>query len=54
LKITAPPSFLTMIAPKARRKRKTQKQKRKKKPGMLYNTEIKTLFYQALNKPYLI
>ena len=47
-------SFLTMIAPKARRKRKTQKQKRKKKPGMLYNTEIKTLFYQASNKPYLI
>lgn len=47
LKITAPPSFLTMIAPKARRKRKTQKQKRKKKPEMLYNTEIKTLFYQV-------
>lgn len=47
-------SFLTMIAPKARRKRKTQKQKRKKKPEMLYNTEIKTLFYQASNKPYLI
>ena len=27
---------------------------KKKKPGMLYNTEIKTLFYQALNKPYPI
>lgn len=40
--------------PKARRKRKTQKQKRKKKPGMLYNTEIKTLFYQVSNKPCLI
>jgi len=43
-----------MIAPKARRKRKTQKQKRKKKPGMLYNTGIKTRFYQVSNKPYLI
>lgn len=47
-------AFLTMIAPKARRKRKTQKQKRKKKPEMLYNTEIKTLFYQVSNKLCLI
>ena len=54
LKITARPSFLTMIAPKARRKRKTQKQKRKKKPGMLYNTEIKMRFYQVSNKLCLI
>ena len=33
---------------------KSKKQKRKKKPGMLYNTGIKTRFYQVSNKPCLI
>ena len=41
-------------SPKSKKKRKTQKQKRKKKPEMLYNTEIKTLFYQVSNKLCLI
>lgn len=54
LKITAPPSFLTMIAPKARRKRKAQKQKRKKSRNVVqYRDKDAVLSGLEQTLPYL-
>ncbi|WP_438850159.1 hypothetical protein [Bacteroides acidifaciens] len=41
-------------SPKSKKKKKNTETEEEEKAGMLYNTEIKTLFYQASNKPYLI